>query len=94
MPLQPVGNYPSCHLIYSNIVNNWEYFLLYVYSLKYPHKTVVIFQAMIKNLLSFDYSRLLRSSAPSFALKYAGAMSNTVLQPCCPSLYRRNAALA
>ena len=41
-----------------------------------------------------NYNKLLRSSAPSFALKYAGAISNTVLHPLCPSLYRRYAALA
>lgn len=35
-----------------------------------------------------------RSSSALFALRYAGAMSNTVLHPLCPSPARRCAALA
>ena len=40
------------------------------------------------------YRRCFLSSAPSSALKYAGATSNTVLHPFCPSWFMRYAALA
>lgn len=37
----------------------------------------------------YFYSREALSSSPDFGLKYAGAISNTVLHPVCPSKARR-----
>ena len=40
------------------------------------------------------YNKEALNSSPDFALKYAGAISNTVLHPLCPSLESLYAALA
>lgn len=50
------------------------------------HK-LLLFIPLLDGLLL--YSRQARSSAPDFGLKYAGAISNTVLHPVCPSDARR-----
>ena len=43
---------------------------------------------------SYFYNKEALNSSPDFALKYAGAISNTVLHPLCPSLESLYAALA
>ena len=63
-------------------------------ALKYGiYRHLPTYEKIIRNLVSF-YNKEALNSSPDFALKYAGAISNTVLHPLCPSLESLYAALA